>query len=138
MADERIKPVDEAQLLRAACCDWRLSRGHLAVYAVMLEHANAEWQTFVGPKTMSRLGRLALPNVKASVRRLEELKYIKVTRPGLRKKNLYQILEPPDCPSRKTVDAMKKINQMFKTSGIARIPSSGQSLGSRAYLDGKT
>lgn len=92
MTDEsRISPVEEARALRQAACDWRLSRGAIGVYAVILEHCNAAGQAFPGPALIARKARLAVTNVKACIGMLEELKYIEVERPGLRKKNRYRV-----------------------------------------------
>jgi hypothetical protein len=111
MSDERISPVDEAQLLRAAACDWRLSRGDVGVMAVLLKHANAEWKAFPGPTLIGKTAELDPRNVKESLKKLEALHYIKVIRPGERKANRYVVLESPLVVSRKTsaiIDACKR------------------------------
>lgn len=95
MADERLPPVDEVQALRAAACDWRLSRGDVGVFAVILEHCNADGQAFPGPALISKRARLSVTNVKASIRRLEAMRYITIERPGLRKKNRFQVTFKP-------------------------------------------
>lgn len=117
--DDRIAPVDEVQLLRAAACDWRLSRGDLGTLAVILRHCNAEWVAFPGPKTIAEKARLAVTNVKACIRRLEKFRYIEIERRGLRKKNRYRILSSPTCPTRRA-----GIPRFKSATGRADIPSS--------------
>jgi hypothetical protein len=94
-ANERIAPVDEIQLLRAAACDYRLSRGDLGVFAVILEHCDADLCAFPGPALIARKARLSVTSVKNSIRQLEEWRYLKVERPGLRKRNRFQVLPSP-------------------------------------------
>lgn len=91
----RISPVDEAQLLRAAACDWRLSRGDVGVFAVILEHCDEELQAFPGPALIAKKARLSVTSVKSSIRQLEEWRYLKVVRPGLRKRNRFEIQPSP-------------------------------------------
>jgi hypothetical protein len=96
MGDEpRLPPVDEVQALRAAACDWRLARGDLGVFAVILEHCNAEGESFPGPALIAKKARLAVTNVKGCIQRLEALRYIEVVRPGLRKKNRFKVTFKP-------------------------------------------
>lgn len=102
----RISPVDEAQLLRAAACDWRLSRGDVGVLAVILRHCNDRWRAYPGPTLISREAMLATSNVKTSLRRLEQLRYLEVDRPGLRKANRYRVLESPRVMDQKTAKSI--------------------------------
>ncbi len=114
MANEhagRIQPVDEVQLLRAAACDWRLSRGDVGVLAVILRHCDDRRRAFPGPTLISRECRLAPSNVKTSLRHLEQLRYIEVERPGLRKANRYRVLDSPrvmDQKAARTIAATKR------------------------------
>jgi hypothetical protein len=103
MANERIPPVDEVQLLRAAACDWRLSRGDVGVFAVILQHCDHDRTAYPGPTRIGQLAKLAPTNVKASIRRLEVFEYVLVSRPGERRKNRFTVLESPSIPSRKTL-----------------------------------
>lgn len=103
--NERIAPVDEVQLLRAACCDWRLSRGDLGVFAVILKHANAEWFARPGTRTIADQARLAASNVASRLENLERNGYLKVIRRGQRKCQHYQLLDPP--PLRRSAPARK-------------------------------
>lgn len=91
----RISPVDEAQLLRAAACDWRLSRGDIGVFAVILEHCDAELRSFPGPALIAKRARLSVTSVKSSIRQLEQWRYVEIERPGLRKRNKYRVLPSP-------------------------------------------
>lgn len=113
MSDEprkgRISPVDEAQLLRAAACDWRLSRGDVGVYAVILQHADEDGHAFPGPTRIGQLAHLAVSNVKKSLKHLEDLKYIYVHRPGPRRANRYVVQDPPTVPSRKRAKAIREV-----------------------------
>lgn len=122
MGNDRPTALDELHSLRNACFDWRLARGDLAVYAVLLKHADATREAFPGPKRISALAAIAVSNVKASLRRLAELKYIDVVRPGPRKMNRYMILDSPAIPSKKAVLAMRVL---------------GRELGMRAGPDAK-
>jgi hypothetical protein len=121
---KRITPVDEVQLLRYAACDYRLARGHLAVYAVILEHCDDKWHAYPGPKLIAKKARLALTNVKASILKLETLKYIGVNRPGLRKKNTYDVLDPPRVPSLKIAKLIAKTQAEIFGTGHTNKPSS--------------
>jgi hypothetical protein len=123
-ADDRITPVDEVKLLRAAACDWRNSRGDVAVFASVLMHANKAWRCFPGPSKLAGLARLSVTNVKASLKRLEQLGYIAVERPGLRKKNRFQVLTPPDVPTRNACISSSDVHQPESRDG--GIPSSTQ------------
>lgn len=129
MSDERIAPVDEAQLLRAAACDWRLSRGDVGVMAVLLKHANAKWQAFPGPTLIGRTAMIDPRNVKESLRRLERLHYIKVIRRGERKANRYELLESPFVAPRKVA---KMMEQTKRELGMSASPA----LGMRPSPDG--
>lgn len=105
-AKGRIAVVDEVRMLRAAACDWRLSRGDVGVFAVILRHADAAWVAFPGTRIIAEQARLAASNVVASITRLEHYAYLRVTRRGQRKRQDYQILEPPmlveSAPARKS------------------------------------
>ncbi len=110
MADEGVKswisPVDEVQLLRAAACDWRLSRGDIGVYAVILKGADRDWLSFPGTRLIAEKARLAASNVGTSIEKLERLGYLKVIRRGQRKRQDYQLLQSPklaeSAPARKS------------------------------------
>ena len=116
-AKGRISPVHEAQLLRAAACDWRLSRGDVGVFAVILAHCDDAWLSFPGPSLISRDARLAMSNVKASLARLEALKYIRIKRPGPRKANRYVALESPNVPSQKVQRILKDARKLGLPAG---------------------
>lgn len=105
---DRLTVLDELQALRSGTLDWRLSRGDLGVLAVLLKHSNAAGESWPGPSRIADLANLAVSNVKASLRRLEELRYIAVTRPGPRKKNRFTVLTSPAVPSQKAARAMAK------------------------------
>lgn len=107
-ANERIAPVDEVQLLRAACCDWRLSRGDVGVFAVILEHCDGELRAFPGPALIAKKARLSVTSVKNSIRQLEEWRYLKVDRPGLRKRNRFQVLESPRVMARHIAEEIRQ------------------------------
>lgn len=92
----RIDPVDEVRLLRAAACDWRLSRGDVGVLATILRHADDSWLAFPGTRTISEMARLAASNVIASIGKLERLGYLRVTRRGQRKRQDFQVLASPE------------------------------------------
>lgn len=133
MANERagrIQPVDEVQLLRAAACDWRLSRGDVGVLAVILRHCDDRRRAFPGPTLISQEARLATSNVKTSLRRLEELRYIEVERPGLRKANRYRVLESPRVMDQKVA---REIAATKRELGLSASPA----LGMRTGLDRK-
>ncbi len=136
MSDEsgkgRISPVDEAKLLRAAACDWRLSRGDVGVFAVILMHCDEQWHAFPGPTLIAHEANLAVTNAKASLRHLEELQYIRVIRPGLRKANRYVVLESPTFRSRKTTGIIREIQRDL---GMHASPA----LGTKSYpVGGRT
>lgn len=97
---EGLSPVVEVQALRAAACDWRLSRGDVGVYAVLLRHADAAGLTYPGPALISRDAHLAVPNVKASIVRLARAGYIRIERRGLRRANHYHLQRSPKVPDR--------------------------------------
>lgn len=97
---ESLPPLDELRMLRRGAADWRLSRGDVAVYSVLLSHADGNLFTFVGPSTMAFLANLSLTNVKKSLARLETLGYVRVHRRGLRKANHYFLQPPPAVPPR--------------------------------------
>lgn len=112
MSDEpsgRISPVDEVQLLRAAACDWRLSRGDLGVFAVILEHCDGNLRAFPGPALIAKRARLSVTSVKTSIRQLEEWRYLKVERPGLRKRNRFQILPSPNVIPRSIIATTREL-----------------------------
>lgn len=94
----RIAPVDEARLLRAACCDRRLSRGDLGVLAVLLEHCDDSWLAYPGIRRLSTSARLAFSNVLASIERLETFAYIRVIRRPQGSRQDYQVLQSPEVP----------------------------------------
>lgn len=110
MADDsgkdRMHPVDEAQLLRAAACDWRLSRGDVGVLAVILKHADGEWLAFPGHRLIAEQARLAPSNVPHSIHKLERYGYLSVIRRGQRKRQDYRLLQSPEvrrsAPARKS------------------------------------
>lgn len=128
MDDERprIKPVEEVQLLRAASCDWRLSRGTLGVFAVILKHCDADRRAFPGPTRIAKEARLAVTNVKGCIAQLERLRYISVDRPGLRKANRFQVLHSPNCLPRhaRMPRFTRKCAADERPSGHTDIPSS--------------
>jgi len=119
MADEkpgtkgRIGAVDEIVLLRSAACDWRLSRGDVAVFAVILQHCDADWYGFPGPSRIGSLARLAVTNVKASLRHLEASGYIEVLRSVRGAKNAYRVNDATSIkvPARPTRDARIPTNR---------------------------
>lgn len=122
MANERIQPVDEIQLLRAAACDWRLSRGDVAVFAVILKHCNADRGAHPGPTRIAKEANLAITNVKASVLKLERYRYVTVERPGLRKCNRFVVNDSPRVPTRRA-----HMPSHFETTGRVHAPSSSDS-----------
>ena len=122
----RISPVDEIQLLRAANCDWRLSRGDVGVFAVILLHCDDRCRAFPGPTLISKVARLATSNVKSSLRRLEELRYLEVERPGLRRANRYRVLESPMVPDQKTA---RMVAGMRRELGLRTSPALGMRTG---------
>ncbi len=128
--NERIAPVDEVQLLRAAACDWRLSRGDVGVFAVILQHCDSEGLAFPGPTRIGQLARLSPTNVKASLRRLEVFEYVKVLRPGPRKANRFQVLDSPRVTSRK---ALKVIQDSNRELGMQTGPVSGKAAAETRY-----
>lgn len=95
--------------MRSAACDWRLSRGDLGVFAVLLQHCDQAGACRPGPARISTMANLATSNVKASLGRLEELAYIRVHRPGPRKANRYQVLDSPAIPCRRTAEQLGKV-----------------------------
>ncbi|WP_157475269.1 hypothetical protein [Lysobacter sp. Root494] len=113
MSNDRPTALDELHALRHACMDWRLARGDLAVYAVLLKHADAGREAYPGPKRISSQAAIAVSNVKVSLRRLEDLKYIRVIRPGLRKANRYVISDSPAIPSKEKAAAMREIASLL-------------------------
>ena len=131
----RISPVDEAQLLRAAACDWRLSRGDVGVLAVILAHCDDKWRAFPGPTTISKQARLAVTNVKASLKHLETLYYIEVIRPGLRKANRFIVQESPSVPSRTSCQIIKGANREMRKSGTELGMRTYPRLGTKSYPD---
>jgi hypothetical protein len=114
----RIKPVDEVRLLRSAAFDHRLSRGDIGVFAVILSHCDAERRSFPGPALISKVAKLAVSNVKISLRALEVLRYIEVERPGLRKKNRYRVLDSPRVLPRVVYETSRRLG-----SSVGRRPS---------------
>lgn len=126
MSDEprkgRISPVDEVQLLREAACDWRLSRGDVGVYAVILQHADEDGLAFPGPTRIGELSHLAISNVKKSLRHLEALRYLHVHRPGPRRANRYVVLDSPSIPTRK---AASNISEVRRELGMQPAPALG-------------
>ena len=131
----RISPVDEAQLLRAAACDWRLSRGDVGVYAVILAHCDDKWHAFPGPSTISKQARLAVTNVKASLKHLETLYYIEVIRPGLRKANRFIVQESPSVPSRSSCKIIQGANREMRNGGSQLGTRTYPRLGTKSYPD---
>ena len=91
----------ELRALQVAARDWRLNRGDIGVYSVLLSHANKEGVAYPGPTRISEQARLAVSNVKASLGRLEALQYIEVMRTKARVQNRYRLLDPPNVPSLK-------------------------------------
>jgi len=125
--DERPTAVDELHAIRAAAFDWRLSRGDVAVYVVLLQHLNFRTgESWPGATRIGAIANLAMSNVKASLRRLEELRYIAVIRPGQRIANRYEILESPKVPSRKLVRMME---QTRRDLGMPATPALGMRAG---------
>lgn len=106
----RISPVDEVQLLRAAACDWRLSRGDVGVFAVILAHCDTDQRAFPGPALIAKRARLSVTSVKSSIRQLEEWRYLKVERPGLRKRNRFQVLPSPTVIPRSIVATARELH----------------------------
>jgi hypothetical protein len=100
-SNERISPVDEVQLLRAAACDWRLSRGDVAVLAVILEHCDSELRAFPGPARIAKAANLAVTNVKRSLKKLEQLRYLGIEHRGVRRRSGYVVKEAPQVPTRR-------------------------------------
>ena len=97
-AKARIAPVDEARLLRAACCDRRLARGDLGVLAVILEHCDDSWMAWPSIRRLSDRARLTKTNATEAVRRLERFGYIRVARKGEGRSQDYQVLASPEIP----------------------------------------
>lgn len=100
MSDERLSPVLEVQLLRAAACDWRLSRGDVGVFAVILRHCDGDLHAFPGPTRIAKEAMLSVTSVKCSIRALEQFRYLGVKRPGLRKRNTFEVLPSPTVTPR--------------------------------------
>lgn len=92
--------VAELRALQTASRDHRLSRGDIGVYSVLLSHAR-DGLAYPGPARISEMARLAVSNVKQSLGRLEDLKYIETIRTKARVRNRYRMLEPPMVPSLK-------------------------------------
>lgn len=114
---ERIAPVDEARLLRAAACDWRLSRGDVGVFAVILEHADDSWLSFPGIRLLSEKAHLANSNVLTSIGKLEGFGYITVLRRGQGRRQDYRVMASPEIVETAPVR---------RNSGFAPIRSCGQ------------
>lgn len=133
VADEegrgRISPVEEVELLRAAACDWRLSRGDVGVFAAILMHCDADGEAFPGPTRLSQLARLAVTNVKACIRHLEQLRYIEVVRPGLRKANRYRILQSPKVMPRKHARAIAATSRQLGTRAFPALGTKSSPVG---------
>lgn len=99
----RLSTLDELHALRAAALDWRLSRGDLGVYAVLLKHSDGNGLTFPGPALISRSAKLAVPNVKVSIAKLASLQYLSIKRRGLRRANHYHLQDSPAVPPRPAI-----------------------------------
>ncbi len=103
---DRIGPVDEVRLLRAAASDWRLSRGDVGVMAAILWHTNSSWEAFPGTRRVAAMARLAPSNVVASFAKLERFGYVRIIRRGQRKRQDFQVLPSPavteSAPARKS------------------------------------
>ena len=124
MAHETLSTLDELQALRAAACDWRLSRGDVGVYAVILQHANSDRESWPGPTRISNVANLAVSNVKSSLKRLEDWKYIEIIRPGLRKANRFLVLQSPVVPSKKKHRLIQETRrQLGMPTGLDAKPS---------------
>jgi hypothetical protein len=125
-AKDRIQPVDEVRLLRAATCDWRLARGDIGVLAVVLKHADASWLSFPGTRLIAEQARLATSNVMASIEKLERYGYLRVTRRGQRKRQDYQVLMSPEvvesAPARKSSGFGKSAPARKSSSGVPSAP----------------
>lgn len=128
MADERLSPVEEVQLLRAAACDWRLSRGDVGVFAVILRHCDGDLCSFPGPSRIAKEAGLSVTSVKSSTRALEQFRYLEVERPGLRKRNRFHVLPSPPVPPRQAIalsremglPSFKKHQRMNWSRGVAQ------------------
>ena len=129
----------EHRALRAAAQDYRLNRGDVGVYSVLLMHAR-DGVAYPGPTRISEMARLAISNVKEALERLEALKYIAVLRTKARVKNRYRLLQPPTGQSRKAAraraEAMKELG--MRAGPVARrskaqvAAARGEELGMRA------
>lgn len=102
MSDAGLSTLDELLALQAAARDWRLCRGDIAVLSVLLSHTGKDLESYPGPTRISAIAQLAKSNVKVSLEKLEQFRYIKILRAGERKKNRYRILKSPHVPSQKT------------------------------------
>lgn len=97
----RIEPVEEVHVLRSAAFDHRLSRGDVGVLAAVLQHCDATGFAFPGPSLIANLANLATTNAKRSLRKLEELGYLRVVRRGERRRSEYLVQAPPPIPTRR-------------------------------------
>ena len=103
MANE-FSSIDELHLLRSATLDWRLNRGALGVFAVILKHCNPQRCSWPGEKRISTMAGIADRNITTAIGRLEQLGYLKVERsPG--KVNRYLVLDSPRIPTQTAVKA---------------------------------
>jgi hypothetical protein len=105
----RISPVDEAVMLRHAACDWRMSRGDIAVYAVLLEHSNEHFTSYPGPQRIATKAHLTITNVRKALGRLETFEYIEILRRNRtgdahrgESFNRYELCEMPVYPPKQT------------------------------------
>lgn len=95
-ADAPKAGVHKFEALAAACCDPRLSRGDLAVLAVILRHLNNQTgAAFPGVNKVAVDARLDRRSVIRGVQHLESLGFIEVERGAKGKSNRYR----PSAPS---------------------------------------
>lgn len=122
MAAESFSSVDELHMVRAALCDHRMSRSDVAVYAAILSHCNGKLRACPGKKRLSEVTDVALSNVKAAVKRLEERRYLIVERSGTTKANWYQVLPTPRVPPRELASrkGCRKASRKASDEGSAR------------------